>query len=63
LLSSPDSKYITEALVKVLSADSLRDEMGKRSRFEVVNNYSWDVLAGNILETYHEVLQNGGFHN
>jgi len=49
ILVEPENPHqISEAILKLLDNEKLRNEMGKRGREETVNNYSWDSIAKRV---------------
>jgi glycosyltransferase involved in cell wall biosynthesis len=57
LLAKPGSTdELTEALLKLLSDNPLREKMGANGRKFVTENFTWDLCAERILAVYHEAL-------
>jgi glycosyltransferase involved in cell wall biosynthesis len=56
LLVKPSSRELADALIKLLSSHSLREQMGRRGREFVSNNFSWDICARKMLRIYREAL-------
>ena len=56
LLIKPDQNELAEAILKLLSDDSLREDMGKRGRIFVQDNFTWDICAQRMSKVYLETL-------
>jgi glycosyltransferase involved in cell wall biosynthesis len=56
LLVKPDSAALADALKELLSNFSLREQMGRRGREFVSNNFTWDICAQRMLGVYREAL-------
>jgi len=56
LLVKPDIVELAEAVLKLLSDDSLRQKMGERGRNFVRNNFTWDICAQRMRDVYLEVI-------
>jgi glycosyltransferase involved in cell wall biosynthesis len=56
LLVKPSSRELADALIKLLSNFSLREQMGRKGREFVSNNFSWDSCARRMLQVYREAL-------
>jgi glycosyltransferase involved in cell wall biosynthesis len=56
LLVKPDSRDLADAILKLLSSWSLREQMGIKGREFVSNNFSWDICAQRMLQVYREAL-------
>ena len=56
LLVKPDSRELADAILKLLSSWSLREQMGVKGREFVSNNFSWDICAQRMLQVYREAL-------
>ena len=56
LLVKPDSRELADAILKLLSSCSLREQMGVKGRDFVSNNFSWDICAQRMLQVYREAL-------
>jgi len=54
-LIKPDSKKLAEVVLKLLKNKKLCNEMGKKGREFVLNNFSWEKSADALLEIYNEV--------
>ncbi len=47
---------ISEAINKILSDDSLAEEMGKNGRNAVINKFNWEVEKNKLLEIYSKLI-------
>lgn len=47
---------ITEALSLCLSHPQEAKEMGLRAREFILNNYTWDKIAGSLISVYQEII-------
>jgi glycogen(starch) synthase len=54
LVERGDSEGLAEAILKLLSARSLREKMGAEGRNFVLRNFTWDICAKKMLDIYHE---------
>jgi glycosyltransferase involved in cell wall biosynthesis len=57
LVKSADSNELAEAILRLLSDESLRLKMGAKGREFVCSELSWDVCAERILRVYREAVQ------
>ena len=57
LVESLNSEKLAEAILKLLSDESLREKMGQRGREFVKNTLSWDICARKMLNAYCDALQ------
>jgi glycosyltransferase involved in cell wall biosynthesis len=57
LLVKPSSAELADALKELLSNFSLREQMGRRGRDFVSNNFTWDICAQKMLGVYREALR------
>ena len=48
---------IADALIEYLSDLSAAKAMGDRARQFVLDNYTWDKVAANLIEVYQAILQ------
>jgi glycosyltransferase involved in cell wall biosynthesis len=55
-LVKPDIVELAEAVLKLLSDDSLRLKMGERGRNFVQNSFTWDICARRMRDVYLEAL-------
>jgi len=60
LLIRPDSRELADVILRLLSDQSLREQMGRRGRAFVSQNFSWDVCAQRMLKVYYEALSSTG---
>jgi glycosyltransferase involved in cell wall biosynthesis len=51
-----DPEELANAVVRLLSDEKARAEMGKKGRKYVVKNHSWDGVAGKILEICEDIV-------
>jgi glycosyltransferase involved in cell wall biosynthesis len=56
LVNRGNSDELADALLKLLSDESLREKMGARGRRFVMDNFTWDVCAERMLAVYREAL-------
>jgi glycosyltransferase involved in cell wall biosynthesis len=56
LVERGNHRKLGEAILKLLSNQSLREKMGARGREFVLNNYTWDICAERMLRIYREAL-------
>jgi glycosyltransferase involved in cell wall biosynthesis len=56
LVSRGNSGELADALLKLLSDESLREKMGANGRRFVMDNFTWDVCAERMLAVYREAL-------
>jgi glycogen(starch) synthase len=56
LVNRGDSDELADALLKLLSDESLREKMGARGRRFVMDNFTWDICAKRMLAVYREAL-------
>ncbi len=56
LLVEPGSNALADALLKLLSDKPLREQMGSNGRRFILENFTWDVCAQNMLKVYREAL-------
>jgi glycosyltransferase involved in cell wall biosynthesis len=56
LLVKPESVELAEAILKLLSDDSLRTKMGEQGRNFVQNNFTWDICARRMHDVYLEAI-------
>lgn len=57
LVKPADSGELAEAILRLLSDESLRLKMGAKGREFVCSELSWDVCAERMLSVYREALQ------
>jgi glycosyltransferase involved in cell wall biosynthesis len=57
LVKEVDSNALAEAIVKLLSDNSLSKKMGEHGREFVQENFSWDVCAEKMLQIFNEAQQ------
>ena len=53
-----NTNEFAEAILKLLSDETLRERMGANGRRFVVENYTWDICAEKMLQVYYEALGN-----
>ena len=53
-----NTNEFADAILKLLSDETLRERMGANGRRFVVNNYTWDICAEKMLQVYYEALGN-----
>jgi glycosyltransferase involved in cell wall biosynthesis len=56
LVNRGDSGELADAVLKLLSDESLREKMGASGRRFVVDNFTWDICAERMLQVYREAL-------
>ncbi|HEX9862332.1 MAG TPA: glycosyltransferase family 4 protein [Candidatus Bathyarchaeia archaeon] len=56
LVNRGNSGELADALLKLLSDESLREKMGANGRRFVMDNFTWDVCAESMLAVYREAL-------
>jgi len=52
-----DAVALKEGIVRLLNNKALREELGKKGRKRVEDNFAWPVAAKNTLAVYHDVIQ------
>ncbi len=57
LLIKPDSSELANAILRLLSNSSLREEMGHKGRDFVRKNFSWDICAKRMFQVYAEASE------
>ncbi len=57
LLVEPDSRKLADALLTLLSNQSLREKMGRSGREFVSKTYSWDICAQKMSQVYSEATE------
>jgi glycosyltransferase involved in cell wall biosynthesis len=57
LVKRGNSGELADALLKLLSDESLREKMGAKGRRFVMDNFTWDVCAEGMLAVYREALE------
>jgi glycosyltransferase involved in cell wall biosynthesis len=57
LLVKPDSHELANAILTLLSDESLREKMGWAGREFVSKNFSWDVCAQKMFQVYSEAAE------
>jgi glycosyltransferase involved in cell wall biosynthesis len=56
LVNRGSSGELADALLKLLSDNTLREKMGTNGRRFVTENFTWDICAQKMLKVYHEAL-------
>jgi len=57
LLTRPDSYELADAILKLLSNESMRKKMGHYGREFVSKNFSWDICAERMFQVYCESME------
>ncbi len=57
LLVKPDSHELANAILTLLSNESLREKMGRSGREFVSKNFSWDICAQKMFQVYSEAAE------
>jgi glycosyltransferase involved in cell wall biosynthesis len=57
LLVKPDSYELANAILSLLSDNSLREKMGRSGREFVSKNFSWEICAQKMLQIYSEASE------
>jgi glycosyltransferase involved in cell wall biosynthesis len=57
LLVEPDSKELADAILTLISNESLRVKMGRSGREFVSETFSWDVCAQKMFQVYSEATE------
>lgn len=55
LVEPDDSTALAAAIIKLLSDDALRSEMGKAGRRHVLNRFTWDRVVASLLHLYDKL--------
>ena len=55
LVDPEDEVEISEAIIKLLSASELGEEMGKRGRELIMTKYNWENESKNLIELYNQI--------
>ena len=58
LVPPRNEKMLAQALISLLSDESLRQQMGARGRITALG-YSWQKIAQKVYDYYLKVLSNG----
>jgi glycosyltransferase involved in cell wall biosynthesis len=53
-----NTNEFADAIMKLLSDETLRERMGTNGRRFVVENYTWNICAEKMLQVYCEALGN-----
>jgi glycosyltransferase involved in cell wall biosynthesis len=56
-LVKPDSRELANAIINLLSNESLRKKMGCYARKFICENFSWDICAEKMFNVYYEALK------
>lgn len=56
LVPPKDEEALANAIIKILSDDNLRKEMGENIEKMVDEEYSWENLAAKTNETYEQTI-------
>lgn len=56
LVVAGDPSLLADSVRVLLGDVALRREMGQRARDHILNQYSWDSVAGRMLEVYQEAM-------
>ena len=56
LVARGDPQVLSEALQKLLRDPELREAMGKRASALIRSRYSWDAVAGRMMEVYRQAI-------
>ena len=57
LLVKPDNHELANAILTLLSNESLREKLGSSGREFVSQNFSWDICAKNMFQVYSEASE------
>ncbi|WP_321418525.1 glycosyltransferase family 4 protein [uncultured Methanomethylovorans sp.] len=57
LVSQKAPLQIAEAMIKLLSDDMFRFEIGLAARAHVIENYDWEIISNKIEEIYNDIKQ------
>lgn len=57
IVIDPDSNQLAEALAKLLDDPKLREEMGANGRRLILEKYTWDKIADQMIQLYEQVLR------
>jgi glycosyltransferase involved in cell wall biosynthesis len=58
LMSPPgDTKGLADSIMRLLSDENLRQEIGKNAKRIVEKNYTWDHIAEKTMKVYQKLLQ------
>jgi glycosyltransferase involved in cell wall biosynthesis len=57
LVKPKSSEELADAIVKILSDESLRQKMGDSGRKFISENFTWDICAQKMREIYEEALK------
>jgi glycosyltransferase involved in cell wall biosynthesis len=57
LLVKPESRELANAILKLLSDESMSEKMGRQGREFVRRNFSWDICAEKMFQVYLEALE------
>ena len=56
IIPTKDTQALTDAIIKILQDDNLKEEMGENGRKLVQEKYEWKIIAEKIHDLYEEVL-------
>ncbi|MEO1521279.1 MAG: glycosyltransferase, partial [Cyanobacteria bacterium J06633_2] len=58
IVSALDQEKIAAAILTCLNQPDLMGEMGDRARQFILENYTWDKIASQLIETYDAIINN-----
>jgi len=60
IVIDPDSAQLAEAMIELLDNPKLCEEMGNNGRRLVMERFTWDKIANQMIELYQRVLKGEG---
>lgn len=57
LVPPKNPRALADGIIKLLGDENLRKKMGKAGRIRVEKEFSWDIIAKKVMETYQTVLE------
>jgi len=60
IVIDPDSAQLAEAMIELLDNPKLCEEMGNNGRRLVIERFTWDKIANQMIELYQRVLKGEG---
>jgi len=57
IVIDPDSAQLAEAMIELLDNPKLREEMGNNGKRLVMERFTWDKIANQMIELYQRVLK------
>lgn len=58
IVIEPDADQLASTLIRLLDSPKLRAEMGANGRRLVLEKFTWDKVANQMIQLYQDVLEN-----